>query len=112
MVSELSGSTYSGRDCVGLNSAWRKSRNLALTPDTSANTWYSEEARGHYLTRLRALDYLPASSCSAVEREGVTDPRVDVIQTQLSLWSRAYCHCDECGITVWWLPLGVWWRGG
>lgn len=87
----------------------KKKNSLWLSP----NVWYAEqEVIEHYLKCACTLHYLPASSCSAVEGESVTDPRVDVIQTQLPLRSRAYCHCDECGITVRRLPLGVWWRGG
>lgn len=74
------------------------------------NILYMEQFMRRFIEAYK--NYLPASSCSAVERVRVTDPRVDVIQTQLSLRSGAYCHCDECGIAMWWLPFGVWRRGG
>lgn len=44
--------------------------------------------------------YFPPASGSAVVGEGVADPGVDVVQTQLPLRRSCYCHGDERGVAV------------
>ena len=51
--------------------------------------------------------YLPPTARPAVIGEGVADPSVDVIQTQLPVRRRAYRHGDESGVAVGGLPLGA-----
>lgn len=54
---------------------------------------------------------LPSTACSAVIRKSVTDPGVDVIQTQLPLRCSCYCHGNESGVAVRGFPFTVS-RGG
>lgn len=54
---------------------------------------------------------LPSPAGSAVVGERVTDPGVDVIQTQHPLRCSCYCHGDESGVAVGGFPFGVR-RGG
>lgn len=61
-------------------------------------------------TSLQIKTYFPSTSSPVVVREGVTDPGVDVIQTQFPLRCSRYCHGDERGIAVGGFPFGV--RGG
>lgn len=55
---------------------------------------------------------LPATACPAVVGEGVTDPSVNVIQTQLPVRGRPYCHGNESGIAVRGLPFRAGGRSG
>lgn len=49
----------------------------------------------------------PSASSSAVVGKRVTDPGVDVIQTQLPFRCSCYCHGDESGIAVGGFPFVV-----
>lgn len=49
----------------------------------------------------------PSAARTAVVGKHVTDPGVDVIQTQLPFRCSCYCHGDESGIAVRGFPFGV-----
>lgn len=64
-----------------------------------------------WLILLLIQAYLPSTACSAVIRESVTDPGVNVIQTQLPLRCSWYCHGNESGVAMRGFPFTVR-RGG